>query len=235
MSDLASCTVSPHHWQQCFLEPFARQSGWALTGPRSWCCLLWPLLAWCLSPLQAGVPEDLREANAKFTCEGRPIHPGMVKQFEGWMSDSGRPITVSVDVAAGADTNQYRDREVTVESNGTVLFHQERGYFSYRRLGKINGDIQVLEVSSSGGGSGVFRSLCFVQFHVAQGWYDGDRYDRLMMTVVGWQNLGDRDDGRITVHSDRVVVGESKYRKKPLLIKLGSTAQPKAATARQRK
>ena len=71
------------------------------------------------------------------------------------------------------------------------------------------------------GGSGTFMNLLFIRFETKKA-YDlrGKPYTRLPMTVVCIYALGDRDDGEITVLSDRVVVGPSTHRDKAVAIKL---------------
>jgi hypothetical protein len=61
----------------------------------------------------------LAEANNDFTFKGRPIHPGLVKEFQNWASDYRPPITVTVDVGAAHDSNQYADA-VTPRKEGGV-------------------------------------------------------------------------------------------------------------------
>jgi hypothetical protein len=199
-----------------------------------------PVLS-ALPPIHAAIPSVLVEANTRFTHNGKPIHPGLVRLFEsGWLSDSGRPVVVSVDVSAGARSNQFSDRDVTVREDNMYMVAGEDSWFAYRWAGQSSNHVHVLVVSTGGGGgSGVFTSLLFVQFqfHDAQGFSDGQRYAQLLLKLLGRQTLGDRDDAPITVLPDRVVVGKSRYRTSPLTIILNPkpSGQPPAAAGKQTK
>ena len=162
--------------------------------------------------------EQLAEANAKFTYQHKPIHPGLLEEFESSIADSGEPTTISVDIAA-KHGNEYFDDDVSVKDGVVFLKKADGSYFCYKWLGKLNNDLHVLDVGDSGGGSGVFGNLLFVRFSISEGYYKGDEYKRLLMTVVGTYGLGDRDDGKVTVLTDRVVIGKSKYREKEVVLK----------------
>jgi hypothetical protein len=45
------------------------------------------------------VKDVLKVANEHFTYQGKAIHPGLVQEFECWISDLN-PVTVAVDVSA---------------------------------------------------------------------------------------------------------------------------------------
>lgn len=124
-----------------------------------------------------------------FEYNGKPIHPGLVAQFLGWISDSGTPITVAVDVAAASDTNQYYDGDVSVK-DGIVSAKLE----SYRWLGRLEDGTHLVQTfSQADGGTGVFESLLFLTFSRSQGQKaDGSSYDRLVMSVKRSYPLGDR-------------------------------------------
>jgi len=173
-----------------------------------------PLLA------QTNIEKALNEANATFTYDGKPIHPGLVKEFASWISDPGMPTTVSVDVSA-EHGNEYFEDEMKRQKDGSVILQKEneQEYFYYKWLGRLNNGVHVLRVADGGGGSGVFEDLFFVRFDKGEGFTpDGKKYDRLLMTVVRYFPLGDRDDAEIKVLLDRVVVGTSKYREAPVAI-----------------
>ncbi len=127
----------------------------------------------------------LAEANQSFTYRGKPIHPGFVMGFLGWLSDDG-PITVVDDVAAAHDANEYSD---PVNVNGNRVRRHLPGtseWLQYERLGTLSDGTHVLETDSCGGGSGVFTELFFVRFDTDKRYEPGGGVqDRLLMTVVG--------------------------------------------------
>ena len=72
-------------------------------------------------PAEAGPSSawsPLVEANNDFTFKGQPIHPGLIREFQNWLSDYRPPITVTLDVGAAYDTNEYSDAVTAI--NGGV-------------------------------------------------------------------------------------------------------------------
>jgi len=169
------------------------------------------------------IPIDaaLTEANRDFTYRGKPIHPGLVQEFSSWISDPGLPTTISVDVSAphgneyfSGDLSQGEGRNGCIDTKDSEG-KKDGGSFCYERLGKLDNGLHVLETADSGGGSGVFMDLFFVRFSKGTGYTkEGEKYDRLLMSIVREYTLGDRDDGKIAVTGNKVIVGKSRYRKK---------------------
>lgn len=171
--------------------------------------------------------DVLAEVNENFTYNGQPIHPGLVQEFECWLSDK-LPITTTVDVAAAWETNEYYEDDVKRRGDFIQIQKKIEGdtygrveYYEYKWLGKLDNGLHVLDTLSWGGGSGVFEHLIFVKFDIGQGLYDdGTPYERLLMSVVREYTVGDRDDGEITVLPDRnqIILGESRYREEPVVL-----------------
>lgn len=143
-----------------------------------------------LSPVGAGsssAPSPLAEANTEFTFKGRPIHPGLVKEFQNWLSDYRPPITVTLDVGAAYDTNEYADAVTPAHDGGVSVITGDGGErFSYRRLGRLDNGVHVLHTRDKSAGTGIFQSLTFVRFHLDPG-FDRDGIKpskRLLMSVV---------------------------------------------------
>lgn len=68
--------------------------------------------------------------------------------------------------------------------------------------------------------------IMIVKFEKGYGFTpEGQKYDRLLMSIVRNESLGDRDDGKITVLSDKVILGKSKYREKPIILEFGSLSK----------
>lgn len=174
---------------------------------------------------QAAINAALDEANRSFTFQNKPIHPGLVQEFSSWISDSGFPTTISVDIAA-PHGNEYFEDDVTVREGKYVCadtkgedHEKDGGLFCYEWLGRLDNGLHVLSVSEAGGGSGVFEDLFFVRFDKGEGYtHDGKKYDRLLMSIVREFILGDRDDGKIKVLKNSVVVGKSRYRDKDVTL-----------------
>ena len=169
----------------------------------------------------ADLKPAIQEANEKFAYNGKPIHPGLIQEFSSWISDSGEPTTISVDVAAN-HRNEYFEDDMKIRDNGVIVLQKEgeQEYFYYKWLGRLNNGLHVLSVGEGGGGSGVFQDLFFVRFDIGNGFTsEGERYERLLMTIVRSFILGDRDDAEIKVLPDQVVIGKSQYRDDPVIIK----------------
>lgn len=171
--------------------------------------------------LFASVDSLLNEANGRFTINEKPIHPGLFQEFAIWLSDNSNPVTVTVDVLAGAKARNEYDADAVKVQDGYISYSRDNGEsFSYKWLGRLSNGLHVVEVADSGGGSGVFSDLFFIRFDKGEGWdNDGKKYDRLLMTVVRTFALGDRDDGEIKVLPDQVIVGKSKYRNEEAVMK----------------
>ncbi len=137
------------------------------------------------APLSA--ETTLAEANNDFTFKGRPIHPGLIKEFQNWLSDYRPPITVTLDVGAAYDTNEYTDAVVLLSDGGVSISTGDSGErFSYKRLGRLDNGVHVLHTMDRSAGTGVFQSLAFVRFHTGRG-FDRDGIkpsQRLLMSVV---------------------------------------------------
>ena len=138
----------------------------------------------------------------------------------GELSDNG-PITVAVDIVAAYGSNEYSDG---VEADGrrvrTVMSDEHPGeWYQHERLGTLADGTHVLKTAECGGGSGVFMELLFVRLKPEEAYRpDGKPYGRLLMTVVRWYPLGDRDDGEVQVRQNRVIVGRSGHRTRPVVL-----------------
>lgn len=160
----------------------------------------------------SGANSEISEA--EFGFHGKPIHPLVIKQFEPWISDARPPITVELNLTAAWDSNQYAAGFKT-DSNGVNSISLPEGEtYSYRRLGRLADGTYVLRSFYSGGGSGVFEALLFVQSHTRVTYLaDGVHQDKqVFLQVVRRFPLGDRDGADVVIQPHRVIVGKSRYR-----------------------
>jgi len=158
----------------------------------------------------------LRQAIERFTFRGQPIHPGLIQELLPWLSDE-YPTTLSVDVRAAYDSNEYQSREVTVRKGRVEL--SSGGRFWYERLGVLRDGTQVLRTTRDTGGTGRFMDLLFVRFETgAARNTDGSSRPQLVMELIYSFGLGDRDNSDVRVLSDRVVVSPGKYRAAPVTL-----------------
>lgn len=175
------------------------------------------ILMGCAIPSMAS--QQLEEANAKFTYHGRPIHPFLIGEFTGWLSDDRSPMITTVDVAAAFDSNKYPDDEVKGDKNywSAERTEEDKGAginlyesYGYTWLGKMADNVHVVELAENGGGSGTFMDLVFFKFSEGEIMREGKKNSQLLMTVVGTFSLGDRYEGEIKVYPDRVFIPASK-------------------------
>jgi len=177
--------------------------------------------------------KALREARENFTVDGKPIHPALVYEFVGWLSDPG-PIATAVNLITAQKSNKYYGLQVRVRKGEIECDVQplipcgliggspvDRETFGYRRLGVLADGTSVLETAYWGGGSGIFEDVLFVRFGIERTLdYEGKPCERLVMKALSVVGLGDRDDGEVRVLSDRVILGRSKYRDKEIVLRL---------------
>ena len=174
-----------------------------------------------------GFKSDFQEADSQFSYQGQPIHPGLVQEFSSWISDTELPTTISVDVAA-PHRNEYMESDVRAASGKRVCLdsrdiatdQKDGGWFCYEWLGKLNNGLHVLKTADGGQFGGIFLNLFFVRFDKGEGYtQEGEKRERLLMTIARTFVLGDRDDGEIEVQADKVIVGKSRYREQPTELK----------------
>jgi hypothetical protein len=173
--------------------------------------------------LSRSAEESQADAQREFRFHGKPVHPLLVKQFEPWLSDERPPITTEVNLTAAWDSNQYA-AEFKTDSNAVVSVSLPDGSsYSYQHLGILRDGIHVLRTFESGGGSGVFEAVLFVRLRTGRAYLaDGVKQgQQVFMQVVRRYPLGDRDEAEVVVKQDLVVVGKSRYRAEPVLLRFG--------------
>jgi len=165
----------------------------------------------------------LQEVNAHFTVQVKPVHPRLVEKFQTFLSDSGPPAVITVDLlAATVNGNEYYDPDVKVQDSVVSVEHkdQEGSSFAYKWLGTVQPGLHVVETFYSGGGTGVFMDLYFFRIYRATGRDEKGPYAQILMTLVRTPViLGDRDDTTIKVEPGRVIIGKSRYRNQPVILK----------------
>ena len=164
----------------------------------------------------------LQEVNAHFTVQGKLVHPRLVEKFQTFLSDSGPPAVISVDLlAATINGNEYYEPDVKVQDGVVSVEHKdpEGSGFAYKWLGTVRPGLHVVKTLYSGGGTGVFMNLYFFRTSIATGQDEKGPYDQVLMTLARTPViLGDRDDGTIKVEPGRVIIGKSRYRNQPVIL-----------------
>jgi hypothetical protein len=185
-------------------------------------------LHYSLAFTASNIDNAILEADNHFIYNKQPIHPGLIAEFNPWISDTWKPVTTSVDVSAAYGTNEYFEDDAKVKEDGYIYLQkkEEGEYFYYKWLGKLNNGLHILEVGEGGGGSGIFKALFIVKFEKGYGFTpEGQKYERLLMSIVRNESLGDRDDGKITVLPDKVILGKSKNRDEPVVLEFNNLSK----------
>jgi hypothetical protein len=171
------------------------------------------LIALAAPALAAGPLDELRRS---FTLDGKPVPPGVFRDFGAADLADSRPSVVAIDVKAAIDSNRYGDPiarrgDWVTQSRpapGSLNGAEETGY---RYVGATKNGLLVVIATYSGGGSGVFATLRVLDASLAAG-FDGDgrRYGRVDLTVLRSVVLGDRWQGEATIAGDAILIATAK-------------------------
>ena len=173
--------------------------------------------------------ELLKEAEANFTLNGKPIHPGCVQEFEVSLADSPPPIVKAVDVASCVSSNKFY-MPYSVGENGYISYENaepsgEKEYFAYKYIGRASSGIHILDTKYSGGGTLVAMTIYLIRFDLGKyAKFENTNQlpseNRLIMKGVGQIIRGDRDSGLVELNGDKLILGKSQYRDKRVVIDL---------------
>lgn len=144
-----------------------------------------------------------KEPELPFTFWEEPfISPQIIKEMEGWISDTGDQI-VTINLTESQNSNRYNaDFEITQRPSEfpVVEFCYAEGCtFSYQYIGKTEDGVHILDISDYGGGSWVksfFMLVVFEKDRALQ--YDRDSQtmlagpERLLLKRVGDIYVGNR-------------------------------------------
>jgi hypothetical protein len=145
------------------------------------------------------------------------VHPRIVHELAGWISDSSETVT-SIDLTAANESNRFFGdvRQLTI-GDAKWVRHDERdggGWFAYRYVGTSPSGIHVLHCRESTGGSGVFNTVMFLVLGGEDALMqtaatpDGLAVrQRLTVTTLGTLPLGDRYEGEVTYDQDVLTIG----------------------------
>ncbi len=162
----------------------------------------------------------MREELKTFRYRGKPIPPPAVAELVGILADP-LPTLTSIDLEGWLRSNRAvnvaAEREGWIEAD-IVEDGKKAGYNMYRREGTLPGDVHVLQTVDNGGGTGAFKHLLLVRFEFDDAYEDGATRRRISMKRVGGFSLGDRDDGKVEVRDDKIIIGPSRYRPEQVVV-----------------
>jgi len=144
------------------------------------------------------------------------VHPLIVRELLGWLSDRGATI-VSIDLATANRSNRFYGDFSVVNGNSTVWveWRSERESFRYRHIATSPSGVHMVECYDSGGGTGLFGSVCLLALEQDRSLYEDSEQglfarERVLLKTLGSISLGDRyagdieyRDGLLTIGADR--------------------------------
>ena len=209
-----------------------------------------PLLIRSVRPLTLGLWNILKrlwtrlnktpDSVPPYSFDGpRLVHPLIVRELIGWISDSGQEIVaVDIDRAIGSNrfffdeelkTRTYEGKQ-WVESGRWNEFEgfKERETYGYQYIATSPSGIEMLLFYDSGGGSATFYSVVFLSFEddstLTTEITDVDTKTlkreavtrrRTLLKIVGCLLLGDKYKGKIEYKNGSLTIGpdEGWYRR----------------------
>ena len=150
------------------------------------------------------------------------VHPLIIRELRGWISDATETIT-SVDLASANRSNRFfgffgefdtreLDRKLLVEWKG-----DQGESFIYSHIGTSPSGVEIVECFECGGGSGVFGSIGVFSLEIDRALdEDANRTvftrDRTILKCLGWITLGDRYDGEVAYKDGFLNIGTDRSR-----------------------
>jgi len=167
-----------------------------------------------IAPALAASPLD--ELRRSFTLDGKPVPPGVFRDFGDADLDDSLPPVVAIDVKAAIDSNRYGDPiarrgEWLTQSRPAAGSLNGAEETDYRFIGATKSGLLVVIATYSGGGSGVFTTLHVLDASLAAG-FDGDgkRYGRVDLAVLSSVVLGDRWQGEAAIAGDTIRIATTR-------------------------
>ncbi|MCY3819252.1 MAG: HNH endonuclease signature motif containing protein [Gammaproteobacteria bacterium] len=148
------------------------------------------------------------------------VHPLVVKELLGWLSDS-RATIVGVDLEAANRSNRfYGDFAVADGAEGVnVKWEGDNESFGYRHVATTPSGVEIVECHDWGGGSGVFGTVALFSLEQDQA-LGSDKdvlevHDRSVLKTRGQFALGDGYVGNVCYGNGVLEVGpdEGRFRR----------------------
>ena len=182
--------------------------GWNLAGAQQ------PATQPTVRPTTDPAPRDaaqrdaadalLAEMDSLFTAGGRPVHPKLLREFCGWISD-GDTVTLKVDVttALQAENEYYFERvKVSDDPSDPIRWNEEDGSgYSYWYLGKAGEHLHAYVGRYDTGGTFSYVEVGFVKLAIEP--INGQRH--VTMSTRGLSHLANFRNTKLTVEPGKVV------------------------------
>ncbi len=142
------------------------------------------------------------------------VHPLIVRELLGWLSDPGATI-VSVDLATANRSNRFFGEFSVKPTNGRVEVSwktEDRESFWYAHIATSPSGVHMVECHECTGGSGVFGSVCLLALEQDRSLYEEDTSklftrERVLLKTLGSLTLGDRYVGEISYRNGILEIG----------------------------
>ena len=164
------------------------------------------------SYLSGGDAADGLEGTRFSFADREHVHPLIVKELLGWLSDS-RASIVGVDLEAAKGSNRFHgDFTVTDGAAGmAVRWEGDHEAFSYRHVATTPSGVEIVECHDWGGGSGVFGTVALFSLERDRALgSDGQVLEAQHRTVLkarGQFPLGDRYAGTVRYRNGVLEIG----------------------------
>jgi hypothetical protein len=148
------------------------------------------------------------------------IHPEIVEELEGWISD-GLPVYAAVDLEGAMASNRFvrpvQTRQLPDGYPWVLAIKEDerptlgKPYYMYRFVGATASGTHLVQTAGSGGGSGVFGAVLFMRFQKDE-ILSGDLQSpgtraRVILRCIGSRFLGDRYDGIVSYSNGILTIG----------------------------
>ena len=143
------------------------------------------------------------------------VHPLIVRELIGWLSDSSETI-IAVDLTSANNSNRFSG-EFTVSAQGgrkAVRWenweNNDRQSFVYEHIAASPSGVQMVVCYDCGGGSGVFSRVGLFSFEVDSAFQPEESSfsrRREVLKILGTVSLGDRYSGDLRCEDGFLLVG----------------------------
>jgi hypothetical protein len=158
------------------------------------------------------LPSASEQSRYSFVRE-EYIHPRIVQELNGWISDRNQTVA-AVDLVAGNRSNRFYGefwvREV--DQRLWVGCKDEQQEFSYSQVAKSPSGVHMIECSDRAGGTGIFKSILLLAFDCDRSLDEGPSgslftRERILLKTLGSVGLGDRYAGTIEYKEGLLSIG----------------------------
>lgn len=160
----------------------------------------------------------LEQTRFSFTRE-EFIHPLIIQELRGWISDTTETIT-SIDLASANRSNRFFGEFGTREFDGKLLVEwkgDQGEFFIYSHIGTSPSGVEMVKCFDCGGGSGVFGSVGMFSLELDRALDEDENRtvftrNRTILKCLGWITLGDRYDGEVSYKDGFLKIGADRSR-----------------------